>query len=311
LSKYNGQLGKANNMSSAIPNINVFNNPKWVILTECPRDAMQGWLHKIPTAEKISYLNTLLHAEIDILDCGSFVSPKAIPQMADTKEVLEKLDIENKRSKLLVIVANERGAIEAVQHEKVSYVGFPFSISETFQQKNTNSTIEESIQLVERIQYLCVKHNKILIVYISMAFGNPYGNIWNETIVQQWVAKFCEMGITDIRLADTVGLATPEQVSQVTKLATQQANANVNIGLHLHAEKANAALKIKAGLAAGCIRFDTSIQGIGGCPLSGTDLIGNIDTQQFLDIVQQEKYYVHINKAAFEKASLMAINLFA
>ncbi len=297
-------------MSSPIPNINMSNSPKWIILTECPRDAMQGWSRQIPTAEKINYLNALLQTEIDILDCGSFVSPKAIPQMADTKAVLEKLDIENKRSKLLVIVANERGALEAVQHEKISYIGFPFSIAETFQQKNTNSTIEESVLLVARIQNLCIQHNKILVIYISMAFGNPYGNAWSETIVQQWVSKFCQMGITDIRLADTVGLATPEQVHSVTTLALQETNTKVNIGLHLHAEKANAMLKIKAGLAAGCIRFDTSIQGIGGCPLSGTDLIGNIDTQQFLDIMQQEKYHVHINKLAFQKASQIAIDLF-
>jgi hydroxymethylglutaryl-CoA lyase len=298
-------------MQTNIPNLSNITSPKWLILTECPRDAMQGWATQIPTQVKVNYLQALLETEIDILDCGSFVSPKAIPQMADTKEVLAQLNLDNTPSKLLVIVANERGAIEAAHHEKVSYIGFPFSISETFQQKNTNSSIEESLQLAARMQNLCIQHNKILVIYISMAFGNPYGDVWHEALVQEWVEKFSNMGITDIRLADTVGLATPEQVFTVTKHTLQQSTAPVNLGLHLHAEKLHAAEKIKAGLLAGCIRFDSSIQGIGGCPLSGKDLIGNIDTQQLLAIAKQEGYHIHYNKEAFAKATQEAIKVFA
>ena len=226
-------------------------------LIECPRDAMQGWPHFIATEKKIGYINALLKVGFDTIDFGSFVSPKAIPQMADTREVIVNLEWGMSRTRLLAIVANLRGAAEAVVYDQIHFLGFPFSVSETFQQRNTNSTIEESLVRTEDIQELCVKNNKELVVYISMAFGNPYGDAWSEEIVFSWVNKMVELGVKTISLADTVGLASPEQVFSMTNYLVKQLPEH-EIGVHLHSTATNWQAKIEAAVSAGCKRFAIS-----------------------------------------------------
>ena len=251
---------------------------KQIKLVECPRDAMQGWSHFIPTDKKISYINALLKVGFDTIDFGSFVSPKAIPQMADTVEVLKGLDMHDSKTKLLAIVANLRGATDAVVFDEISYLGFPFSISETFQQRNTNSSMLASFDTVSEIHNLCIKNQKRLVVYISMGFGNPYGDEYNESIVMHWVEKMAELGIEIVSLADTVGLAKPEQVSSVLHKIIP-AFPSTEIGVHLHSAPHNRTEKLAAALNAGCLRFDSAIKGIGGCPMAGDDLVGNMDTE--------------------------------
>ncbi|MEP6677210.1 MAG: hydroxymethylglutaryl-CoA lyase, partial [Ferruginibacter sp.] len=212
-------------------------------LIECPRDAMQGWKHFIPTEKKIAYINALLKVGFDTIDFGSFVSPKAIPQMADTAEVVRNLELRNTKSKLLAIIANERGAEEAVVYDEINYLGFPFSISETFQQRNTNSSIAQSLERVEEIQNLCIKNKKELVIYISMGFGNPYGDPYNESIVLQWVEKMVSMDVKIISLADTVGLADAEQVSSALKALIPK-YPSAEIGVHLHSTTANWKIKV-------------------------------------------------------------------
>jgi len=245
-------------------------------LVECPRDAMQGWPHLIPTAKKIEYLNALLKVGFHTLDFGSFVSPKAIPQMADTRQVLDGLDT-GSDTRLLAIVANFRGAEEAAALDRIHYLGFPFSVSETFQLRNTNKTIDGSLATVEEIQELCMQQDKQLVVYISMGFGNPYGDPWSEEIVFQWVDALAKLDIKIISLADTVGLATPEQVFSVTDYLVRQLPDHT-IGVHLHSSAANWRPKVDAALQAGCRRFDGALKGIGGCPMAGDDLVGNMDS---------------------------------
>ena len=250
---------------------------KNVKLVECPRDAMQGWPHQVPTQKKIEYINALLKVGFDTIDFGSFVSPRAIPQMADTKEVIQKIKSQNSKTKLLAIIANERGAQDAVVFDEISYLGFPFSVSETFQMRNTNSSIIQSMVRVEEIQDLCIKNKKELVVYISMGFGNPYGDVYNEAIVFDWVNKLVDMDIKIISLADTVGLATKEQVYQVTKYLVDSL-PETEIGVHLHSTPANWKEKVDAALQAGCMRFDGALKGIGGCPMADDELVGNMDT---------------------------------
>ena len=220
-------------------------------LVECPRDALQGWKGEIETDTIVKYLNTLLKVGFHTLDFGSFVSAKAVPQMADTDEVLYKLDLSSTRTKLLAIIANTRGAEEAAAHSNITYLGFPFSISDTFQLRNTNSTIEESLVRVQEIQDICEKNNKKLVIYISMAFGNPYGDPYSEEIVFKWVEKMIRMGIEIISLADTVGVATPEQVYDITRMLVSVL-PNTEIGVHLHSRRYNWKEKIDAALAANC-----------------------------------------------------------
>ncbi|HEX4849498.1 MAG TPA: hydroxymethylglutaryl-CoA lyase, partial [Puia sp.] len=222
-------------------------------LVECPRDAMQGWKRQIPTAQKIHYLNELLQVGFDTLDFGSFVSPKAIPQMADTKEVIAGLNVSATNTRLLAIVANLRGAEEAAVYDEISFIGFPFSISETFQQRNTNSSISESLDRVKRIQELCVKQEKELVIYISMAFGNPYGDAYSKEIALDWAIEISSLGIQILSLADTVGLATPEQVFELTEYLVKEL-PNHEIGVHLHSRPENRAKKLEAALRAGCLR---------------------------------------------------------
>ena len=249
-----------------------------ISMVECPRDAMQGWPHFIPSADKIRYLNQLLRIGFHTLDFGSFVSAKAIPQMADTHDIIEKLDIQDSSTKLLAIIANERGAMEAAAFEKISYLGFPFSVSPTFQERNTNSTLEESLIRVEAIQNICLSRNKKLVIYLSMGFGNPYGDAYNEEILLKWADTMAGRDIEIISLADTVGIATPGQISHALKALTPR-YPDVTFGVHLHSTAQNRVEKLEAALQAGCLRFDGALLGIGGCPMAQDDLTGNMPTE--------------------------------
>lgn len=285
------------------------NSESKIKLIECPRDAMQGWPHFIPTQKKIGYINALLKVGFDTIDFGSFVSPKAIPQMADTKEVIGNLELRDSRSKLLAIIANERGAQDAVVFDEITYLGFPFSVSETFQIRNTNSTIAESLGRVEEIQNLCIKNKKELVVYISMGFGNPYGDVYNETIVFDWVNKMVAMDIKIISLADTVGLATKEQVYQVTKYLVDSL-PETEIGVHLHSTAANWKEKVDAALRAGCNRFDGALKGIGGCPMADDELVGNMDTELMIPYFNKLNLLNDLDKEALMNCSRLASEIF-
>jgi len=278
-------------------------------LIECPRDAMQGWKNLIPTAKKIEYINSLLQVGFDTLDFGSFVSPKAIPQMADTPEVLQHIQLNGSKTKLLAIVANLRGAEEAVKSEKISYLGFPFSISETFQLRNTNSTIAQSLDRVQEMQALCQQCGKELVIYISMAFGNPYGDAYSNEIVFQWTGKIAAMGINIISLADTVGVATPEQVFSITDYLIS-ALPGKTIGVHLHSSPLNWKPKAEAALKAGCLRFDGALKGIGGCPMANDDLVGNMDTEKMIEYFEEEGRVNGINREALSRSLLIADSIF-
>lgn len=280
-----------------------------VKLIECPRDAMQGWKTFIPTEKKIAYINSLLKVGFDTIDFGSFVSPKAIPQMADTPEVVKKLELGTNNSKLLAIVANPRGAEDASLHEQITYLGFPFSVSETFQQRNTNSSIQESLGRVEEIQNLCVKTGKQLVVYISMGFGNPYGDPYSEEIVFEWVHKLVGMDIGIISLADTVGVATPEQVYDMTSYLVESL-PGTEIGVHLHAAPDNWQDKLKAAWQAGCRRFDGALKGIGGCPMANDELVGNMDTERIIGYFESKNVALDLNKEALQESLRIASEIF-
>jgi hydroxymethylglutaryl-CoA lyase len=278
-------------------------------LVECPRDAMQGWKEWIPTERKIEYINALLKVGFHTIDFGSFVSPKAIPQMADTAEVLKGLDLSSTQSKLLAIIANERGATDAAQYEAIQYLGFPFSVSETFQQRNTNSSIGDALVRVEKIQEICLQSNKEFVVYLSMGFGNPYGDNWSEEIVFHWANELVKRGITILSLADTVGVATAEQVGAITKYLID-ALPDTIVGVHLHSTAANRIPKLEAAYAAGCRRFDGALKGIGGCPMAKDELVGNIDTEWMIQFFQEKDVALNINESALAEALGLAENLF-
>jgi hydroxymethylglutaryl-CoA lyase len=278
-------------------------------LIECPRDAMQGWSSIIPTRQKIAYINSLLRVGFDTIDFGSFVSAKAIPQMADTKEVIAGLDLSASRSKLLAIIANLRGAEEAAAFEQISYLGFPFSVSETFQQRNTNSSIDESLKRVQDIQDLCVKTGKKLVIYISMGFGNPYGDPYSEEIVFEWVQRMVGMDIDIISLADTVGIATPEQVYDMTSYLVESL-PGTEIGVHLHATPLNREMKLEAALRAGCKRFDGALKGIGGCPMADDELVGNMSTEIMISYFEEKAISLDLDNTALAESLLMAGQLF-
>jgi len=262
-------------------------NAGTVKLIECPRDAMQGWKRPIPAARKAEYINLLLRAGFDTIDFGSFVSPKTIPQMADTRDVIRQLDMTATTTKLLAIIANLRGAEEAVTYDEIRYLGFPFSVSETFQQRNTNSTIDESLSRVEEIQECCVKSGKELVVYISMGFGNPYGDPYDEELVVNWVNKLVQLDIGIISLADTVGLASPEQVFTMTRYLVETL-PGTEIGVHLHSTPHNWQAKLDAAVKAGCKRFDGALKGIGGCPMANDELVGNMDSERMIEYFTQK-----------------------
>ena len=282
---------------------------EFIHLVECPRDAMQGWKTFIPTLKKIEYLNALLQVGFDTLDFGSFVSAKAIPQMADTKEVLEGL-IMNDDTKLLAIVANVRGADEACQYEEITSLGFPFSVSETFQKRNTNATISESFKNVELIHEKCVVKGKQLVVYLSMAFGNPYGDEYSQEIVFKWAKKMAALAIPVISLADTVGLATPSQVRTLSDFLVQQLPLT-EIGVHLHSTPYNSKEKAAAALDAGIKRFDSALKGIGGCPMANDILVGNMDTENMINLFQEKNLIRPLNIEALHHASMLANEIFA
>src|SRR4030095_1860772 len=281
-----------------------------VKLIECPRDAMQGWKNFIPTEKKIEYINSLLKVGYDTIDFGSFVSAKAIPQMADTAEVVRSLEpiaigSGAGSSKLLAIVANLRGAEEASAFDQINYLGFPFSVSETFQQRNTNSSIEESLKRVEEIQNLCINKNKKLVIYISMAFGNPYGDLYDEDIVFSWVEKLVELDIEIISLADTVGIATPEQVYDMTSYLVESL-PGTGIGVHLHSTFENWQEKLDAAVKAGRKRFDGALKGIGGCPMGNDELVGNMNTEWMINYFEENGIITALDKNALQESLRIA-----
>ena len=281
---------------------------KQIKLIECPRDAMQGWKEFIPTQTKIEYINQLLQVGFDTIDFGSFVSHKAIPQMADTKDVLTGLSIPKNNTKLLAIVANVRGGDEAAQYEAINYIGFPFSISSTFQFRNTNSTILKSLETVKEIKKICGEKQK-LVVYISMAFGNPYSDEYNEGIVLEWIKKLVGEGIEIISLADTVGMAKPSQVASLTNKVIA-AFPQIETGVHLHSTHANWQQKIDAALQPGCLRFDGALKGIGGCPMANDELVGNMDSELMIPYFQELGYLKEINTTALKESIKMAAEIF-
>ena len=284
-------------------------NQDQIRLIECPRDAMQGWKNFIPTAKKIEYINSLLEIGFDTIDFGSFVSAKAIPQMADTKEVIQGIKVQDTGTKLLAIVANLRGAEEASGYNDITSLGFPFSVSETFQQRNTNSSIAESLLRVKEIHNICLKGNKQLVIYISMGFGNPYGDVYSEEIVFSWVSEIVKLGIKTISLADTVGLAKPEQVYSMTKYLIEQL-PQAEIGVHLHSRPDNWKEKLDAAVNAGCKRFDGALKGFGGCPMANDDLVGNMRTEWMIDHFKEKKLLDHLNKQALAKSLQLASEIF-
>ena len=281
----------------------------YIKLIECPRDAMQGWKNFIPTEKKIGYIDSLLKVGFDTIDVGSFVSAKAIPQMADTAEVVSSLESGAGSSKLLAIVANLRGAQEAMVFDQITHLGFPFSVSETFQQRNTNSSIEESLKRVEEIQNLCLAKNKKLVIYISMAFGNPYDDLYDPDIVFNWVEKLVELDIEIFSLADTVGIATPEQVYDMTSYLVESLPAT-EIGVHLHSTPENWQEKLDAAVKAGCKRFDGALKGIGGCPMANDELVGNMNTEWMINYFETNGINTGIDKDALSDSLTIASQIF-
>lgn len=280
-----------------------------VKLTECPRDAMQG-LHKfIPTELKAAYINLLLGVGFDTIDFGSFVSPKAIPQLRDTANVLQKLDLSNTKSKLLAIIANCRGAEEAVQYDEITYLGFPFSISETFQRRNTNSGMNESFETVKRIQEVCIAKNKKLRIYLSMGFGNPYGDEWSIPILDKWAGEMIGLGIEDIYLADTIGVATPGQISEI--LNTLSSSAKINFGMHLHSAPDTWLEKIAAAYLGGCRLFDSALKGYGGCPMAKDELTGNIATENLVGYLETQNEPLGLNLDKLGEAMAYSSEVFS
>lgn len=280
-------------------------------LIECPRDAMQGIHDFIPTALKIEYINSILKVGFDTVDFGSFVSPKAIPQLRDTAEVLNGLELETTKSKLLAIIANERGAQDACNFDQIQYLGFPFSISEQFQQRNTNSSIEESLHRVESIQNLCVKHNKTLVIYISMAFGNPYNEPWNAEVALKWTSKLVnDLSINVIALSDTIGVSNPENIKYLFESCIPEF-PTAEIGAHLHTTPTTWHEKVDAAYKAGCRRFDGAIKGFGGCPMATDALTGNMATENILDYLNSSKLAHGLDLQEFNTAMNLANKVFA
>jgi hydroxymethylglutaryl-CoA lyase len=280
-------------------------------IIECPRDAMQGLKEFIATETKAAYINQLLKVGFDTIDFGSFVSPKAIPQMRDTADVLRQLELSDTRSRLLAIVANQRGAAEAAQFDEIAYLGYPFSISETFQIRNTNATIEESLVRVQEIQDICLASKKELVVYISMGFGNPYGDPWNVETVVKWVDRLSEMGISILQLSDTIGVSNPANIRYLfNSLIPYYLPKGIEIGAHLHTEPHNWREKVAAAWESGCTRFDGAIKGFGGCPMAEDDLTGNMPTENMLQFFKETGIETGLNEEAFSKGMAMALEVF-
>jgi hydroxymethylglutaryl-CoA lyase len=281
-----------------------------ISIIECPRDAMQGWTAPIPTEVKVRYINALLRVGFSVIDFGSFVSPRAIPQMADTAEVLAGLDLAGSRSSLLAIVANLKGAEQAAAQEPIRYLGYPFSLSETFQRRNTNSGMKESLETVRQINNLSKSGGKELVVYLSMGFGNPYGDPYDSDLVLEWTDKIVSEGIGIISVADTVGLATPSMVRD-TMNAVNSRFSGIVTGVHLHATPDGRADKLQAAWDAGCRRFDSAMAGIGGCPMAGNDLVGNMDTQFMVNFFENKGKSTGLDLQQLSYCASLAKEVFA
>ena len=284
-----------------------------VYITECPRDAMQGMHRFIPTAIKAAYMKRLLDVGFDRLDFGSFVSPKAIPQLRDTADVLGRLDDAAAQTtgttSLLAIVANVRGAEEAVQHTRVGIVGFPFSVSETFQQRNANSNIAQALDKVRQISAICHAHGRIPLVYLSMGFGNPYGDPWSPAIVADYTGKLVDMGVRHFALADTVGSSTPETITSLYPYL-RDAFPDIELGLHLHSTPETSREKLVAALDAGCVRFDTALRGFGGCPMAADKLTGNIATETLIELLDERGVETGLDRDAWAEAQRFSYGVF-
>lgn len=270
-------------------------------LIECPRDAMQGLHDFIPTEIKVEYINLLLQVGFDTIDFGSFVSPKAIPQLRDTTEVLDKLDIKENGTKLLAIVANDKGISEAIKHPQINYLGFPFSISETFQQKNTNSGIEKSLLTVEELINQCSKTNKEAVIYLSMGFGNPYGDEWNHEIVELWASELSKRGAKILSLADTTGVSNPENINYLFPRLVETF-PDIEFGVHLHSNPTNWFEKIEASWNSGCRRFDSALRGFGGCPMADDNLTGNIATESLISFLEAKGEKLSLDMDKWDEA---------
>lgn len=278
-------------------------------IIECPRDAMQGRKDFIPTDKKIDYLNRLLTVGFEAIDCGSFVSPKAIPQMADTKEVLDNIDKTNSKSKLSVVVANKSGAMKAAEHEKVNIIGFPFSISENFQQFNTNKSREEAFEMVKEINQIANDNGKHMLIYLSMAFGNPYGETWNEEIVKEWSKKMADIGISSINLSDTIGVADEKTIVDLFQNLIPH-YPEIEFGAHFHTVYTEWHSKVQAAYDNGCRRFDGAIKGLGGCPMSKSDMVGNMPTEKLISFANEHKEKHGLNLFDFESAWNVSLRTF-
>ncbi|MBS4072782.1 MAG: hydroxymethylglutaryl-CoA lyase [Algoriphagus sp.] len=274
-------------------------------LVECPRDAMQGLPDFIDTAIKAAYINQLLEVGFHTLDFGSFVSPKAIPQMRDTAEVLEMLDLHKAKSKLLAIVANVRGAEDALHFQEIDFLGFPLSVSETFQQRNTNASIAEALKTVESIQHLCEAKGKKQVVYLSMGFGNPYGDPYSPELIAEFVEKLAQLQIETVSLSDTIGAATSELITELFKVNTQ-AFPQIQFGAHLHSRPDSIEEKVMAALKGGCHRFDGALKGYGGCPMAKDDLVGNMATEVMVETLEKEGYDLGLNKSELTESLKLA-----
>jgi hydroxymethylglutaryl-CoA lyase len=282
---------------------------KPVKVIECPRDAMQGIKQFIPTMQKVQYIQSLLRVGFDTIDFGSFVSPKAIPQMIDTAEVLAQLDLSKTSSKLLAIIANLRGAEAACHHPEIDYLGYPFSISENFQMRNTHKTIAQSVLILQDILNLANKHNKQVVVYISMGFGNPYGDPWDVDIVGEWTERLSKMGVKILSLSDTVGSSNPENIEYLFSNLIPKYQ-DIEFGAHLHTTPNKWFEKVDAAYNAGCRRFDGAIQGFGGCPMAKDELTGNMPTEKVLSYLTTKKAH-NLDVLSFESAYNEAIKIFS
>ncbi|MGB8376389.1 MAG: hydroxymethylglutaryl-CoA lyase [Salegentibacter sp.] len=281
-----------------------------VKIIECPRDAMQGIRDFIPTEKKAQYIQSLLRCGFDTIDFGSFVSPKAIPQMADTAALLEKLDFSRTTSKLLAIVANTRGANDAAQHAEIRYLGYPFSISENFQMRNTHKTIAESVEILQEILEIAGKNDKEVVAYLSMGFGNPYGDPWNVEIVGEWTEKLSAMGVKILSLSDTVGSSTPDIIDYLFSNLIPQ-YPNIEFGAHLHTTPSSWHEKVDAAYQAGCRRFDGAIQGFGGCPMAKDELTGNMPTEKMVSYFNKVKADTNVKMTSFESSFNEASKIFS
>ncbi len=279
-------------------------------IIECPRDAMQGIAKFIPTEQKIEYLNQLLKVGFDTIDFGSFVSAKAIPQLKDTSQIISHLNTSASKSKLLAIVANTRGAEEASQYDKITYLGFPLSISETFQQRNTNKSISEALNSIQEIQSICEISNKILVTYISMGFGNPYKDPYDLSIVEKFTDILATLGISIISLADTIGVSKPDQIKYLFSLLTKKF-PTIEIGVHLHSNPANSLEKIESAYSSGCQRFDGALKGFGGCPMAEDELVGNLATETVISFLDSKEVTLGLDREAFKQSLLMADEIFS